>query len=248
MRWCATALLVSGVVGSGCSAAQTEVTGRLLASRDAGAPPLEGATLTVVNRDNGAILDAADSGADGAFVLHVSQGTNLAVEVRGPELATATFPGVSGVEDRLELDDGTLYAVTLAELDAVRAQYAGCPGADSGGAVVMGEIRILELVDEITLEHPTTAVGRADTTAADGEQYIGCYLDDEGIAYDPERRVTGPSGQFANFGVPGGVHDLDVRYEFATATWLGVVYQVWVPPDEADVVAPWWPAWVHWQF
>ncbi len=53
---------------------------------------------------------------------------------------------------------------------------------------------------------------------------------------------------FAVFGVGRGLHEVDVRYEFATDYWLGDVYPAWVPRKGEQVVLPMWPAWVQWQF
>lgn len=214
-------VLVEGVVWSG---------------PESTAPPLPDASVTFVD-ETGAILDAVQAGPDGVFRASVPAGVEMFAEITAPGHALTTFPGVSGIADTFEVEDHALYGMSLEERDAILERFAGCPGADEGGPLVTGEIR-LYVVDEQG-DSPLVTTG-----AAAVGKHTACYLDWSGSRYQPKVSETGNSGAFAVFGVGPGLRTLSIGYQPFPDQWSIEEYRVWIP-DEPDVVSPWYPAWVE---
>jgi hypothetical protein len=201
------------------------------------APPLPDASVTFVD-ETGVVLDAVEAGSDGVFRARVPAGLEVFAEIRAEGYATTTFPGVTGLEPTFTVEDHALYGVTVEARDAFVAQYEGCPGAADGGPIVMGEIRLYGLVDDLGVSPIVT------TGVAGVGQVGGCYLDADGLRYEPKAAETGSSGVFAVFGAEPGVGVLDVAYQPFTDVWSVEDYRLWLP-DEDGVVSPWYPAWVE---
>jgi hypothetical protein len=202
------------------------------------APPLPGASVTFVD-ETGAVLDAVEANDDGAFRARVPAGLEIFAEIRGEGYATTTFPGVSGLQGTFRVEDHALYGMSLAERDAIVARFEGCPGADDvSGPLVVGEIRLYGLVDDEG-ESPIVTTGVAAVGAS-----VACYLDDDGVRYEPKTEETGDSGTFAVFGAGPGAGLLSIAYQPIEDTWALEEYRLWIPDDD-DVVSPWYPAWVE---
>lgn len=228
----------------GCEApGETRVTGRIFAGHGDDAPPLSGAEVSFVVGD-ASVLDRVETDADGAFTVRLPHGTNLFVEVRADGYATTTFPAVIGLDRALEVEDHLLYGFPAEERDAILTAHAGCDGAEPGAALVVGEMRLYGWADPDTGESPTVTTGVATVLGRGSTEWAGCYLDEAGLAYDPEAFMTGDSGRFTVFGPAPGLHDLDARYEVSTDVWSAQLYPVWIPEDEG-AVSPWYPAWVE---
>jgi len=85
-------------------------------------------------------------------------------------------------------------------------------------------------------------------TGGSGNTSIGgCYLTDDGTAYDPGAERTGDSGQWLVAGAAPGGWSLEVAYEFGVDTWESETYPVWAPVD-GPAVSPWYPAWVEFAY
>lgn len=217
--------------------------GLVYESSDSLSPPLPGAELRFVDFD-GEPVGRGRTDDDGVFSISLPGGIPVFVEISAEGHATTTFPGVVGLDAEQSVEDRTLFGMPLATLDDWRARFAGCPGADDPDtAMVIGEIRIYALTDPITGGQPSTSVGLAIVHTA-RRDLPACYLDSEGQVYDPEAEYTGTSGTFAVFGVPEGLHDLDVRADFSSGIDNTEIYPVWIP-EGGSVVSPWYPAYVE---
>lgn len=179
--------------------------------------------------------------AGGAFEMTVPGGSPLFVSVSADGYATSVFPGSVGLDAEQLVEDHVLFGVSLAELDTLRAQLAGCPDLDVGG-IVYGEVREYGITDPYNGTSPTASTGQVTVQDGDEAEWSGCYLDEKGIAYDPEAVFTGASGKFAVAGVPTGLHDLVVEVLVGPDLWTQNTYPVRITEGE-DVVAPWWPLW-----
>ncbi|MEQ1507344.1 MAG: carboxypeptidase-like regulatory domain-containing protein [Myxococcota bacterium] len=227
-----------------CGAPETvELSGLVYASHDPLSGPLPDARLAVVD-EYGEALAEATTGADGAFTLIVPEGRSVFVEIAADGFTTSTFPGVVGLEDVQQVEDHALYGVSDAEHAGWIDRLGGCTGADDPeGALVIGEVRVYGITDPLTGGNPS--VGTAQVEVADGDTvWSGCYLDADGIAWDPDADYTGATGLFAVPGVGRGLLDLRVSADIAVGATTTEVYPLWIPADGV-VVAPWYPAYVE---
>lgn len=208
---------------------------------------LSGATVTLFDYD-GERLDRVQTDLTGRFVARVPAGTNLFARIEAQGYVASLFPGVTGLEQELSIEDGALYGVTTAEHLALLDTWAGCPGLEPDGMLVVGEVRVWGIADPVTGESPTTAQGVVESQPLKGRGTEACYLDAETLVYDPAATRTGETGAFALAGLEPGIGDLAVSSEFATDAWVFEEYPLWVPPGDGPVVAPWYPAWVSWPF
>lgn len=181
----------------------------------------------------------ATAESDGQFSVDVPAGAFFTLVITGSDAVPTSFSGTASTGD-FEVEDGTFWAMGEAELAEQREAWAGCPDADGGGAIGMGEVRLyVPGNDPVDLPTVTTAV-----VSARGSDEVywtsACYRDDSGI-YDEEATTTGDTGAFALFGLPPGLVTLRLYYtagltESDTYTW-----RFYVPEGG---VAPLYPAWV----
>ena len=219
------------------------IVGTVLASHEAEALPLDHGELTVRD-DAGDAWDTAAIGADGTFTVAAPAGVRIYADVGAPDLLTASFTATSGLSD-FAAETGTLYAFDEGELAVWTDDFAGCPGADQGGladgGALVGEVRFDDLVDD---DGQNTIVTNAVVSwiPASGPEQGACYLDLEGLAYDPAAAYTGDSGRFAVFGATPGLGTLKVGFQVYEGSWSFVSYDTRVP--EGGVV-PRFPAWLE---
>ena len=223
----------------GCQAEVT-VSGRILRTRDTD-EGLVGGRIAILDAD-GAEYDSSPTGEDGVFAVLAPARQDIYAEISGDGLSTSSFTGASGTGKKLEIQDGDVYGVDLDEIDALRAQFAGCPGVDDTGGVAFGEIRIVNLSDPETGENPLVTTAYV-TSSVGGVEQSACYLDDDGALYDPEVDTTGNAGFFAVFGLPSGFVTLTVGYTIVEDEDILTYTQVWVPEDNG--VVPRFPMWVE---
>ncbi|MCA9492875.1 MAG: hypothetical protein KC621_23245 [Myxococcales bacterium] len=191
-------------------------------------------------------LGSTTANAEGSFGLTVQGGDAAFVVIRRDGYATSSFPGVLGIGEQ-RVEDHTLYALPLEQVEQERATYVGCPGADASTAISFGEVRIFDIVDDVTGEHPS--VGTATITVI-GERATddrdACYLDAFGERWEPRRTATGPTGRFAAFDLAPGLHRIQVDY--TGVGWSDQLsYLMWIPDDPVSI-APWFPVWVEFLF
>lgn len=204
--------------------------------------PLPDATVAFVD-DSGAPLGDAVTDAYGNFAIDLPAGANVFVTIDAVGFVTSVFPGVIGVQPLQKVEGYALYGVSAAEHESLLAVWSGCPGLTETGPLVVGEQRIYGLTDGAG-NSPSVNTGIATLLSADGsDSEEGCYLTDDGSAYDPTAETTGASGTFLVAGATPGPWDLVVEYEFGVDQWTTAIYPVWLP-DRGPIVSPWYPAWV----
>ena len=187
--------------------------------------------------------DRVRSAEDGSFAVALRPSSIFYLELAAADHVTTGITGTSGPGD-LRIDDGRVWVRTREELDAVRAEFAGCPGADGDGAVIEGEIR-LYIPGATTDQAPLSTTGWARVYGPDGALYEDtCYLldDEEQWVYDPEARYTGVHGRFAIFDAPAGEVSVEVGYDIEDYTYYQTYYYAYVPEGG---VTPMYPAWVE---
>lgn len=249
MSACARVVLLVALIGCNASDAPS-LFGVVFDGRGNDASPLGGAELRVISPARGDVVGTATADANGAFEMPLSRGADgVAIEVRAPGYVTTVFHGNAPLDGPIEVEEGGLFAVAEAEIDATRARWAGCPRIDDAVGMVLGEVRVFDLVDPLTGDSPLTSEGQVDVVGIDelgkvSDTWGGCYLDEAGEEHDPTAEFTGQSGQFAVFGVAPGFHEIRAQWQFAPNQWNLEVYPAWVPEDEPSVI-PLWPAWVR---
>ncbi len=243
--------MLAVLVATACSPDDVLLRGRVFEHRGLEAEPLAGAEVTLWLPSSGEeSLDRALTSRSGDFEFEVPPSEVIALGIRSDAGVVAMFHGTSPLSGEKDIEDNVLFPVRLAELEAERERFAGCPGAKTGGAVVFGEVRLFELVDPNTGRSPLAPNGRVDVEAlneqgAPVQTWEACYLDPEGEEYDDTADFTGGSGRFAVFGVEPGLHRLNVRNQFVPNEWIVNRYPAWVPDSDDPVVLPQWPAWVE---
>jgi hypothetical protein len=239
--------LLSAASAVGCRLDEVSVRGEVQRERDPRLIyPLEGGTVEI-RSDDGTKYDEAITDGDGEFRALAPASSTIFAAISGDGLGQSSFTGVSGVEENMTVEPGALYGVSLAELDAIRAMYAGCPGSDLPMGLVVGEVRVYGLSDPETGESPLVTTARAVATRLDGEEIPACYLDPTGLAYDPAAEITGLAGSFAIFGLESELYSLTVMYSVTGESEYVAYWEIWVPPGESGVV-PRYPAWVEFPF
>ena len=188
----------------GCSPYPDVVTlsGTLLDERFAGAAAFSNADIEVLDLV-GQRFDSTTTSADGRFTVEAPGAADIFAIVSGEGHARASFTGASGIEAEYEVENGSLWGFTEAEMLDWSDRFSGCPGAGEG-TLVLGEVRAFGLMDE-NGEAPIVASAVAEVYDPVSELiYPACYLDQPGEAYLPGADRTGESGIFAVFGAPEG--------------------------------------------
>lgn len=219
-----------GLLLSGCAAEPVIVEGRILAERNGvvGRPDAQ-VTLRDPSFER---VDEARTDADGVFRVEAPRQSEVHLVVDGEGLVPTAFAGVSGVADVFSVPDGQLWSTPEALLAGWRTAFAGCPGAEDGDGVVVGEIR-LQFAGS---EGPIEASSVAWLEEEDGEGRVeACYLGETGGAYDPEATSVGETGLFAMFGVAGGPWLLQAGRPSTEGLVVGTT-RIFVP--EGGVVTP----------
>ncbi|MCB9681591.1 MAG: carboxypeptidase regulatory-like domain-containing protein [Alphaproteobacteria bacterium] len=198
---------------TGCATA-VEIEGIATTSKDDDTP-LVGATLSLRNQDFDEV-DTTVTDDKGRFYLDAPRGESIHIVVSGEGMVPVALAGESGLSDTFTVPSGQIWGLPETEAASWRALFAGCPGADGDGGMVIGETRLYVVEADQADLAPIEAYGFAqlqDTLAPEDGTTEACYLDEDGVAYDPEAIATGASGRFALFGVEGGPWTLTVgRY------------------------------------
>ena len=103
------------------------------------APAAPGVEVTSLGYDLG-VIETVTADADGQFEVLLPKGAYFYLELDGADWARTSWWGIAGQEDST-LPEDSLFVLSQADAEAVRAKYAGCPGADGVGAFVYGEVR-----------------------------------------------------------------------------------------------------------
>jgi hypothetical protein len=208
-------LLGAGLLLSGCLTQNPDSTllkGTVFDAADAAQQPLGGATVDVFDA-TGARFGTTTADDAGAFEVDAPFAQVFSVVMSADGFVPTSATGYGSTEITIARD-GDLFARSEAWLDEERGRFAGCFGADAGGPVVEGILRAelpVPASDYDTL--PVVRTGRVDLAISDTAFQYACYLDDDGVAYDPEAEVTGDSGRFAFFDPPPNA------WATLTSTW-----------------------------
>lgn len=196
---------VGVLLWSGCAETDVQIRGFVLEERTA---VVGGAGLAVGLRlGDDFEYDATITDEVGRFSVVAPRQDLVVLVIEGEGHLPVAFTGESGIADVFDVPIGQLWAFPEEEAEQWRSDFAGCPGVDEPGMVV-GEVRLDTGADPRDANlTPIDLFGFA-FLERDGEaRRAPCYLDTEGVRYDPEAEYVGRSGRFAFFGVESGLWD-----------------------------------------
>lgn len=231
------------LLSAGCSGQDVLIRGAVFSGPTDKSRPLAGAEVTLYD-GRLELQDEATTNDRGRFAGRVDRGDRIYVVVAAEGYTTTSFTGGSGLEPVLRVPDYTFFGVPESVADDYEAPYAGCPGVGEGGFIA-GEVQVYNLTDPGTGEHPLVTTAEVYFDPYVGDTIDACYLDADGMAYDPAAEVTGLSGRYIIAGIPEGGGELYVSYTTATGEDPVVVaYDVFMP--ENGVVSRF-PTWVEFE-
>ena len=217
--------LVSGCMPS----SEVQMSGMVFDSPGGIGGVVGGAVVRTLDGD-GVTFAEATTDEGGLFSAAVPAGDAFFVQVQGPDgegyVATA-FSGNAGLFD-FDAGAGFPWVASSTWTDALRADWAGCPGAETAGQVgsgvaVVGEVRMwmnVSDVDAMPIEDDAKIV----ITPAQGSEVTACYHDENGV-YDPLATGTGDDGLYAVFGVDPGGLVASIEYDNGDNTRHVALYQ-----------------------
>lgn len=205
--------------------------------------PMAGADLALLEED-GEILVSTVTDNAGYFDVEVPMGVPVHMEVSGDGAVTSSFYGETGYQPLFQVADGELFGLPQSEFDTWEALFTGCPGVGEPGGVLLGEMRVYDITSAVDGTNPLVTTGFVWVENGDA-RLDACYLDDEGLAYDPSTDRTGDSGRFAIFGIPEGAWDVALAYNPYTGRSTISGHSLYV---SEGTVAPLLPAWVEFTF
>jgi len=191
------------------------------------------------------VIDEVTADGEGRFEAEARANAALYLHLQGDDHVPTGHSGATGA-GTMALESGEIWMRSRAELEALQADFEGCPGAADAGAGQKAAVEGLLVfyagpeAEEVALA--TTAYAVAYDEA--GRPYDACYFADDpkSARYDPEATQSGHHGRFAIFGVPSGRIELEVGYYAGEAVLWAGVYNVYAP---AGGVAPMYPAWLE---
>ena len=207
------ALCVALTSVTGC-VSEVELRGVVPTNRFEKSEPLRDTSVRVYDRD-GVVYSDTRTGPTGDLNALAPRGSDIYLELGEAPATVVGFTGVSGFDEVLQLnrtDPPAVYGMPRAELEEWFGRFEGCPGLEEG-ALVVGQSRAVDLIDPTTEENPILNRVSATVVLLGGEVLEGCYLDLDGVAFNPAANETGTSGIFAVPGVPPGLHVLVLENE-----------------------------------
>jgi hypothetical protein len=233
------ALLLIAAASVGCDEQFVDLQGVLVQGPDGDRSPASNATLEALDEDL-KVVSETTSHDDGWFRLEAPAGQRTFVQVSGPGLVTASFSGKAGLNPRQRVPTGELFAVSDELLDGWREVWDGCPGADTDGGWMIGEVQALGWRHEdgtpMIVEQAVLVV-----RTQQGDLKTACYLSNDGL-YDPDATQTGISGRFVVPDLPPGRHRAEVTWEFANTPGTTSWFELHVPQGG---IAPRWPLYME---
>ena len=138
---------------------------------------------------------------DGLFEIEIPGSNVYHMVLSKDDSMPTTFSGIVGQSD-VAIPADELFVRSQAEVVLLREEFSACPTAEEEGGIVEGVVRfkLQNTDDESFLVAPLTAI---TVFNAEGVEYPGCYLDDDGNSVEEADNV-GNTGRFAVFGVPEG--------------------------------------------
>ena len=194
----------------GCEAEFIQLTAVVNDGPGVDAPAAPGVEVTSLGYDLG-VIETVTADDQGQFEVLLPKGAYFYLELDGEDWAR-TASASAWLSTKSESSGKVESTWPAMPHQVVRAKYAGCPGADGVGAFVYGEVRFYAPGYEPNPgeEWPIAITAAASLVGEGGETLSACYLDAQGLAYDPDARWNGDSGQFAIFEVPTGFPTLTV--------------------------------------
>jgi hypothetical protein len=185
------------------------LTGTLLDAPSAEASTVGSATISILDLDLLTVASASTD-ADGAFSVMVPASATFFLHAEAEGHTTTSHTGFSGFTD-IAANDGDLWVRPTDELDTIRAEFAGCEGADGEGAIVEGVVRLWIPGDNPLDSLPLVTTATVTVVEANGVTHMACYLDADGV-FDGTATATGDTGRFALFGLSSGGITVEVSY------------------------------------
>jgi hypothetical protein len=219
----------------------TDLRGAVYDSYDAQSRGLADARIRFVDEAS-ATLAETETGPDGSFRVQVPAGDSLFAVIEADGYATTVFPSTGLVEGTAVVEDHALYGVSVEDRDGWLATWAGCAGADAGGSIVVGQVKLFGVTDPVDGHELIDEVAVVDLVGTRDRKLTACYLDEDGAAVDPAAVVVGATGRFAVFGADEGLWELVIDTDLGPSARGIDRYPVFVPEGEV-VVSPWFPAW-----
>lgn len=195
--------LMGAVLLAGCEAPSIEIMGRVEVSPDV-AQPAEGVRVVVHDSEFDPVSDDRTD-ERGRFLLSAPQRSEVHVVVES-EGRPVVFRGETGSVGPLLVPDGTFFLVPDGWLSAFLGPFEGCPDAEQGTGLILGQAA-LDLDVGPGGARPPEPCSFA-YVEREGVRVDACYLsrvgEGEVFGYDPEAKTTGPTGRFLIPGVSGG--------------------------------------------
>lgn len=217
----------------GCRSPDEPIRGVIRLGPGVNAEPAAGVGVSILDRER-ILYDKGETGADGSFEVLGPRGETIYAEIGGQGMVRAGFVGAVG-QGPFDVPDGELFAWEVDRMDDLRARFGDCGVPD--GPVIHGEIRLFGAGGPSDAPLMPTGFARLLT---DGDPIEACYLDAVGETWEPEATLTGPTAQYAIFGVEPGIHTLQYGY-YLDDFPVEHAIEVYVP-DQG--IAAQFPAWV----
>ena len=205
---------------------EVTLSGTLTESDDSTSAPISDGTITTFTLWEEE-TDCTTTNGSGEFSLRAPASSSFYVQASAPGRFSTTFTGWSGIED-LETEPGVLWVRDADELDAIRADFDGCAGADAEGGIIEGEVRVYLPVEAEVEELPLVTTASVSAIDSSDETITACYLDDDGLS-DPTAEITGETGRFALFGIAPGTVWLTVTYTVTEGMEEESEYPLYMP-------------------
>ena len=224
MRWSMVALLGAACLDPGT----VELQGIVLQGWDDGAQPAGGVTIRTLD-EVGTEVDRTTSLDSGWYRLEALAGGRVFLSTEGDGLVPSVFSGVSGLNPRLRVPNGQMFAVTSDRWEAEAALWDGCPGVGTDGSV-FGIVELLDFEGGSDTGPIQIQTARIKLVTEDEREIPACYLDDDGV-YAPDAAETGIRSRFMIGGVPAGRHTIQLDWTPFEGFDESATYDVWVPED-----------------
>lgn len=223
----------------GCLITEVDLSGPITDTRGGG-EPVAGAGV-VVRDSNGTRYAETTTDDAGEFSVPVLAGQVFYLEAGAVDagFAPTSYTGAAGTEP-LSVSEGDLWLRRSADLEAIRAEFAGCSPEELGGGVgvVEGEVRLYVAPQQEVDSLPLVTTASVTAYSNNGTAYTACYLDDAGESA-PDLEWTGETGRFAVFGVQEGPVSVLVEYDYGGTEPHADWFTFFVP---AGGVVPLYPA------